>query len=69
MPFILGSIFNWENNILFLFSIILTATFLFILGVSKSFISSEKWLIAGVETLVVGSMAAGASYLIGMAFE
>ncbi|CAD8149149.1 unnamed protein product [Paramecium octaurelia] len=68
LPFIVGSIAGMSDN-LFETSIALTGFFLFILGVSKSFFSYQKWYWAGLETLIIGSAAASASYLIGLAFE
>lgn len=68
LPFIVGKIAGVSDS-LFVVSIVMTAVFLFVLGVSKSMFSYEKWYLAGIETMIVGSMAAGASYLVGLAFE
>ena len=54
---------------LFETSIALTGFFLFVLGVSKSMFSYEKWYWAGIETLFVGAIAASASFIVGYAFE
>lgn len=43
----------------------LTAATLFILGALKTKITSSNWLISGLEMLIVGSLAAGAAYIIG----
>ncbi len=42
----------------------LTAITLFVLGCVKSTFTGEKWWLAGLITLLVGAIAAGASYLI-----
>lgn len=68
LPFIVGSIAGLSEN-LFETSIALTGFFLFILGVSKSMFSYQKWYWAGLETLIIGSAAASASFIIGLAFE
>jgi VIT1/CCC1 family predicted Fe2+/Mn2+ transporter len=68
IPFIVGYIAKMEEG-LFYVSTIMTAVFLFILGVTKSMFSYAKWWKSGGETLVVGAAAAAASYLIGWAFE
>lgn len=68
MPFIVGKISGLTEN-LFPVSIALTGGFLFILGVGKSFFSYERWYWAGLETMIVGALAATASYVIGLAFE
>jgi VIT1/CCC1 family predicted Fe2+/Mn2+ transporter len=47
----------------------MTALFLIILGVSKSFFSYAAWYRAAGETLLVGVCTAASSYLIGWAFE
>lgn len=47
----------------------MTALFLMILGISKSFFSYAPWWRCAGETLFVGACTAGSSYLIGMAFE
>lgn len=47
----------------------MTAVFLIILGVSKSFFSYSPWWKCGLETLFVGICTASSSYLIGYAFE
>lgn len=68
MPFIVGAIAKLDSY-LFETSIALTGFFLFILGVSKSMFSYERWYWSGLETLIIGAAAASASYVIGLAFE
>lgn len=68
IPFIVASIAGLQDH-LFLVSSLLTAAFLFILGVSKSLFSYAKWYWSGLETVFVGACSALASYLIGLAFE
>lgn len=71
LPYLIAFIFQQDyddkdvQNFLFVASIIMTFVFLFVLGVSKSKLTFQKWWKAGIETLCVGAIAAGASYLIG----
>ncbi|KAM3144160.1 hypothetical protein pb186bvf_003622 [Paramecium bursaria] len=67
LPYIVGYAADLKEN-LFPVSIAMTGGFLFILGVSKAQFSYQSWIYSGMETLIIGSCAAAASYLIGMAF-
>ncbi|MEZ6122484.1 MAG: VIT1/CCC1 transporter family protein [Planctomycetaceae bacterium] len=49
----------------FLVSTVLTAGAFFVVGAIKSRFVSERWYWSGLETLIVGSMAAGIAWLIG----
>jgi VIT1/CCC1 family predicted Fe2+/Mn2+ transporter len=49
----------------FFIAAILTAAALFIVGAMRSFVTGINWLRSGIEMLVVGSIAAGAAYLVG----
>ncbi|MEK6891087.1 MAG: VIT1/CCC1 transporter family protein, partial [Nanoarchaeota archaeon] len=50
----------------FLYTIILTVVALFLLGVAKFKFTRKHWLRSAIETLVIGGLAAGAAYLVGM---
>jgi VIT1/CCC1 family predicted Fe2+/Mn2+ transporter len=65
IPFIIGHIAGIDGAVLFYVSTILTAVFLFVLGVTKSMFSSEVWYKSGIETLIVGAFAAVSSFIIG----
>lgn len=41
---------------------------LFVLGLSKSFVTGIKWYFSTIETIIIGALSAGASYGIGAAF-
>lgn len=41
---------------------------LFVLGLSKSFVTGAKWYLSTIETIIIGALSAGASYGIGAAF-
>ena len=69
IPFIVAKIADLSPDYLFHVSTIMTGVFLFILGVSKSLFTYSKWYFSGLETLSIGAIAAGASYIIGYAFE
>ncbi|EAR83462.1 integral membrane protein (macronuclear) [Tetrahymena thermophila SB210] len=70
IPFIIIEIASIKaSNTLFYVSTAMTATFLFILGFTKSMFTYSKWWKSGLETLLIGVVAAGSSYLIGLAFR
>ena len=58
-----------DANGLFEASTVITGVFLFLLGVIKSRFTYISWVKSGIETLLVGAIAAAASYLVGMAFD
>ena len=68
IPFIVGTIAHVREE-LFIVSTVMTAVFMFILGVSKSMFTYAKWYYSGMETISIGALSAAASYLIGLAFE
>lgn len=49
----------------FIYSIISTATSLFIVGAARQYITKEHWLVGGMEMLFVGGVAAVAAYMLG----
>ncbi|MBI2629063.1 VIT1/CCC1 transporter family protein [Candidatus Pacearchaeota archaeon] len=51
----------------FIVTIILTAIALFLLGSFKVRITGKNWLYSGIETLVIGGVAASAAFLVGRA--
>jgi predicted membrane protein (TIGR00267 family) len=60
---LLAYVLRFDNA--FQISIVLTFIALFLLGASKCKITNKGWFISGIETLVIGGVAAGASYYIG----
>lgn len=70
IPFIVIEIASIKpGDELFYISTAMTILFLFILGFTKSMFTFSKWWISGLETLTVGVIAAGSSFLIGLAFR
>ena len=57
--------FNFNVANAFFVSIILTLIALFSLGSIKSKITNKSWIKSGVETLIIGGVAACAAYYIG----
>lgn len=53
----------------FMLSTLLTSLTLFTLGALKVKVTGKNWLISGLEMLIVGGLAAGAAYLIGILFS
>ncbi len=49
----------------FVLSIILTVSTLFLVGAGKTYITGRNWLKSGAEAVIVGVLAASATYLIG----
>ncbi|MDQ3008792.1 MAG: VIT1/CCC1 transporter family protein [bacterium] len=50
-------------------SVIATATALFIVGASRTMLIGGNWVKNGLQILLIGSIAAGAAYGIGLALE
>ena len=48
---------------------LLTGGTLFVLGSLKVFITGRKWLISGLEMLIVGGIASAAAYGVGVALS
>lgn len=70
LPFIIAQIAGIDDaDEFFYISTGVTAFFLFLLGFTKSFFTFSKWWLSGLETLLIGVIAAGASFLIGLAFR
>lgn len=66
LPFFIGDTSN-ESQIRFLFllSTIMTGVAFFLVGASKSFFIQQSWWRAGLETFLVGGIAAAIAYLVG----
>lgn len=60
-----NSYLNLDERIVFITTCIATLTALFIVGAVKSRFSPKKWLISGIETALIGGLAATIAYLIG----
>ncbi|EGR32126.1 hypothetical protein IMG5_095220 [Ichthyophthirius multifiliis] len=71
IPFIVAEIAGIDGNNpnIFYISTAVTGLFLFLLGYAKSMFTHMKWWISGLEVLLIGIIAAGASYVIGLAFR
>ena len=68
LPFVVAKISGLEDS-LFIVSTVLTGFSLFSLGVMKTIFTMGRWYFQGLETLMVGAIAAGASYIIGYLME
>lgn len=58
-------IFKLSENTAFISASIATLTALFIVGATKSKFSTKHWLTSGMETLIIGGLAATIAYLVG----
>lgn len=63
--FVVGAIFNINFSNSFLIASILSGISMFILGISKSKITKRHPILSGIETLLIGSVAAAAAYFVG----
>lgn len=69
IPFFIGHAQEADALVVFYWAIAVTALSLFALGASKTKITDVKWWKSGLETLFVGSIAAGCAFLIGYLLE
>jgi len=66
LPFLIGLAFSDPNpHTLFWFALAVTAIILFVLGAVKTKVTGVNPFKSGIETLVIGAIAAGVAYLIG----
>ena len=54
-----------ETGVAFLFSVITTILALFLVGFIKAIIVHKNYFLHGLETVLVGSLAATVAYLVG----
>jgi len=64
--FITDSLGLVEIPSLYLISTVMTGVAFFAVGAFKARFVDEKWYAAGVETLLVGGLAAGLAYIVGL---
>ena len=65
---VLPFIFFDSLGIAFIVSLVATVFVLFLVGATRTKITGRNWLKAGLEMLLIGSLAAGAAYLLGDVF-
>ena len=65
ITFVWDSVFKGSISHPFVWSTILTGIAFFAVGVAKSRVVGKRWHVGGLETLLVGGLAAVLSYLIG----
>lgn len=63
IPYLFGMRYAWQ------FSIAMTGVALFVVGLSRTFITKKSWLVGGIEMLFVGTIAAAAAYGVGWGIE
>ena len=71
IPYIIGHathIAEEDTMKLFIASVVLTGVLLFLMGVIKTGVTGGNVIKAGLETLLVGAIAAGTAYGVGVAF-
>jgi VIT1/CCC1 family predicted Fe2+/Mn2+ transporter len=67
LPFLVGYFVSETSFNPYTASAIMTGVAFFLVGTAKSWFIDESWIRAGLETLVVGSAAAGLAYAVGLA--
>ena len=65
LPFIFGYFHEVDQGVLFKYSIFITGAVFFIIGLFRGFITKTSLLRSGLETLLVGALAAFISYFVG----
>lgn len=66
LAFIYGLIVPTESTWLYTMSTAMTAVAFFFVGTAKSYFVDQKWYWSGLETLVVGGIAAALAYTVGL---
>jgi vacuolar iron transporter family protein len=69
LSYVFALIFNWETSYLFLYSCLLTAVGLMIVGSLKSVVTEKSKLVGIAETLALGGIAALLAYYVGAVLE
>ena len=73
LPFLLSAFSNGiaaeSKQILYLWSTAMTGVAFFLVGAGKSIFVKQSWIRSGMETLIIGSVAASIAYLIGYALH
>lgn len=67
LPFIIGYIVNAGTAQLYIWSSLITAMAFFLVGAAKSVFVEQKWYWSGLETLLIGGIAAILAYIVGLA--
>lgn len=66
LAFIYGYFVPTGSNTLYLVSSVITAGAFFLVGAAKSLFVDQKWYRSGMETLLIGGVAASLAYVVGM---
>ncbi|MDP3970857.1 MAG: VIT1/CCC1 transporter family protein [bacterium] len=65
LSYLFKPLLPFGDNSIFVLTIVFTLFALFIVGAVKSRFSDQKWWLSGLETLIIGGVAASLAYLIG----
>ncbi|MBU2235723.1 VIT1/CCC1 transporter family protein [Patescibacteria group bacterium] len=62
---LISYVFNIGGDSKFLIALVLSGIALFVVGAIRSIFIPKKWILAGLEMLMIGGAAAGAAYILG----
>ncbi len=69
LAFAYGFLVPAQSGWLYALSTVMTALAFFLVGTAKSFFVNQKWYWSGLETLIVGGVAASLAYLVGLGLK
>jgi len=65
LSYVFKPVFNFSDSLAFLMACVFTLFALFVVGIVKSKFSMKNWFLSGLETAIMGGLAAAISYYVG----
>jgi len=69
VAFLLGMIRPTDSAVMYLVSTVMTGIAFFLVGTAKSLFVEQRWYWSGLETLIIGGIAALLAYLVGLSLQ